>query len=985
VTLFPYTTLFRSSDTEGPFGLLIGIAGVQNNVFVKGWEDGNAGWVGPSMSAAQCQQQTGIPAGTATSPNPSGAGATFSPSANGCATFGSKSWGLPGTVPGNVNIPIPSGFALAPGWTPAAGNFFPANYPIGAAMLAALNPALAVVNGTATFSNNIPDPANPATCTSTTPPFCRNLTGTTIYNTATNLQLSNALLPRLGRSMFDEGSRDRFNAVISGEFRPTDALHFYVDFIFGRQFNNLNRSDINFGVRSGAGSQALIPAGLTISPTWNSFTGGAGGAVTSGTFYDAGFALEARPFKEKGDFFSINPGMSWLVTDLLEVDVQVNATRSHFLRDSPTVFVSTCLNTPSATLPGCTPPVGGNVVTFSNAGAFPTIASSLDLNNPANFQWNNGRVNLQDEKRYTYTDGAHLDVKYGGDEVSLKLGAAYDDLYRNITAIDASQQWQNAICGDNPNVFLPGLASSLYVGCNGQNTPTPVGAPTAAQLPGYGTGYSAGFPAIAYGGSLVPQAGLASFLRPGPTGFITVDYNSIFKASNYYAIDNYALTHTCHSTNCTAVTGGVGGSFATASNTGGTSGSFDEKTYAFYGQLDGVLKLGERNLKYDIGLRWIETHQTIISPVNHTDPRNCGPDGICGGTGAADDLLAGGQYPTIYTFSGAKHTYQAFLPSINLVYEVADDFQVRGSISRTMTRPDPSQMISVVNFSDLTAQQASIGNPALKPFFSNNIDIGFEYYTGQEGYFGVALFRKSLSGFTNNANVTQPFSYLAQFGITYDGLNLTQQVALCNRTPGCTLATASQSTVANTTITVTGQANFPGLKIINGMEFDYVQPLDFLLEQYGLKGFGINANVTVLDQKATGVVPSIALGVAPLQYNLTGYYENNGVMFRMSYNWNDKVYGTLGNQQSVCFPVGTNASGCPGGAFIFGQAYGQADLSSSVKLSTLFGELPSDPEVTFDVQNVFSAKQITYFQFPDAIHSYYIKGQTYLFGLRGTF
>jgi hypothetical protein len=56
-----------------------------------------------------------------------------------------------------------------------------------------------------------------------------------------------------------------------------------------------------------------------------------------------------------------------------------------------------------------------------------------------------------------------------------------------------------------------------------------------------------------------------------------------------------------------------------------------------------------------------------------------------------------------------------------------------------------------------------------------------------------------------------------------------------------------------------------------------------------------------------------------------------------------------------------------------------------VKLSKFFGDLPSDPEMTFDVQNVFGAKAKSYFELPDAVHSYYIKGQTYLLGIRGTF
>ena len=905
------------SDTWGSqFGVLVGVAGVHSNVFVKGWEDGNAGWVGPSLQANQC-------------------------TASNCANFGSKSWAVSQTIPASSNpavpalfIPIPAGYTLSGGavpYTNGGTNYFPAGYSMQQADLLALNPGL------------------------------------------TAQQLSNALLPRLGRSMFEEGSRDRFNGIASVEWRPIDSMHFYVDFITGRTFNNLNRSDIDWGVRSGAGSQNMFPANLKLQPDWLASTNNQGGAVASGTFYGAGFSLEARPYREKGDYYSINPGLEWQVNDLLSVDVQLNASRSHFFRDSPTILVTTCSNAPlAAGIQNCAVPAGGSVVQFNTSGPYPTESTNLNLNDPNNYIWSNGRVNLQDEKRYTYTNGAHFDAKWGGDMISVKAGGAYDEIFRSITAIDDSARWQNAICGDNPNVYLPTPNASNGVGCNGQNTPTPVGAANpATNWPGYGTGYSTGFPAQTFAGSLVPTSSISQYLIPGPTGFVTVDYNKLLKASNYYAIDQAAINAVsgCSTSNCTVTSP----PFSTASNTGGTSGSFDEKDFGAYVMADGTIHLGDRDLKWDAGLRWTETHQTIISPVQHTDPRNA-------------TLANGGFYPNYFTFSAAKNVYDAFLPNLNLVYNVADDFLVRASLSRTMTRPDPSVMISVVNFSDLTAQSASVGNPALKAYYSNNIDLGAEYYTGGEGYVSLAVFRKSLSGFTASSNVTQPFSYLDQFGINYGSLNITQQTALCNRTPGCNLATANQATVANTTITVTEQLNTPGLKIINGMEVGYVQPLDFLLESYGLKGFGFTGNLTIVDQKSTGSVSSIALGVAPFSYNVTGYYDNDGISARLSYVFSDTSYASTSNQQSVCLPTGSSSGGCPGGAYLFTKAYGQADFSSSVRLSRIFSQdLPSDPELTFDVQNIFSAKQVTYEQFPDTLHSYYIKGQTFLFGIRGTF
>jgi TonB-dependent receptor len=917
---------FIVSDTWGDFGALIGVSGVHNKIFTTGWEDGNAGWGTPSaLSAAQC------------------------PAAN-CHTLGSSFWTIPTVVPANVTTG---------GLVPGAA--------ITSTTLTALNPGL------------------------------------------TPQQISNLLLPRLGRTMYERGSRDRYNGVASFEWRPTESLHFYMDMIGGRVFNDMDRSDLDWGVRAGAGSQALIPENVVLDPGSEATLGGVGGVVQSGTFANSQLFLEARPYHEKGDFFSVNPGGSWQINDLMHVDFQANASRSHFFRDSPTYLFVTCPSSGNpAGVPGCTPPAGGVSVNFNNpaGAAFPIITSNIDTNNPNNFQWNNGRVNLQDEKRYTYTNGAHIDGTWGGDRIALKVGLAYDDTYRAITAIDDSQQWQNAICGDNPNVFLP--AGNSSPSCIGLNTPASggtsqaniaaVNAVSAGAVPNYMTtitypqgtvpasqaffgygapgSYSATFPTMTFGGSLVPQSALAQYLVPGPTGFITANYAGLAKASNYAAFDQAAI----NAVGMSRAGGTEGYPFTTSATSGGNSGVIEEKAYGYYASVVGKEPINGHNLRYNLGLRFVETHQYITSPVTVVNPLNntAGPSTTNPAATTGGPLLNGGQYPNTFSFATQKKEYGSFLPSADAVYEVTDDFQVRAALSRTMTRANPNQMISGVNFSDLTASNVTVGNPALKPYYSNNIDVGAEYYTGGAGYIGFTAFRKGLSGYPVQQNVTQPFSYLAQFGITYNTLNATQQIALAGR--GCTSDASCPATV-----TVTQQINAAGMLTINGMELDYVQPLDFLLDDYGLHGFGFTGNATILDQKSSGAAPAFATGVAPFSYNVTGYYDNNGVSLRLSYVWNDKTYGSASNVQSLCLPnANAQAAGCPQGAYIFSAPYGQADFSSSYRLANLLGDVPTDPEVTFDVQNLFRSKLRTYDQFTNATHSYYNQGLIVLFGLRGT-
>ena len=48
-------------------------------------------------------------------------------------------------------------------------------------------------------------------------------------------QIDNAIIPRLGRPVDEFGTKDRYNGIVSLEFRPTDSLHFYLDSMYGKK------------------------------------------------------------------------------------------------------------------------------------------------------------------------------------------------------------------------------------------------------------------------------------------------------------------------------------------------------------------------------------------------------------------------------------------------------------------------------------------------------------------------------------------------------------------------------------------------------------------------------------------------------------------------------------------------------------------------------------------------------------------------------
>lgn len=664
-------------------------------------------------------------------------------------------------------------------------------------------------------------------------------------------QLSDAQLPRLGRDSWSSGERNRNSYIASLQYRPNDALEFYLDTMYSEAHREFERIDMNWSVRN---SNFMVPVGVKVDSN---------NVVTEGTFLNSQFFLEYRPYKEDVEVLNVNPGFTWRANDWIKVDGQVNWSRSVFFREAPTVLFNSPLGT-------------GLNVTYKNDGEKPSIVASKSLNDPnLGWTWAGGRVNIQNEKRVTFTKGAHFDVTFGEDKaVNFKVGAAYDDVGRRITAIDNSGRWQTFTCGGG-----------------GVTPQSPAPSPTPA--------------CSGAAGSAVPSASLASYIKSGPIGFVTLDKDKFFAATNYDAFNAAAP-------------------FSSSAATGAASGYIREKTTGAYIEMNGVAQILERDLRFNAGVRYYDTEQTIE-----------GPQTVNG----------------VLSFLQRTTKYDGMLPSFNAAYDLADNIVLRASASRSMTRPNPSAMLPGTVFSDPSAQQATQGNPNLQPYFSNNFDIGGEWYTGGAGYVGVALFRKELTGFTINGNNTIPF---AQLGVPYDQLTNLQQQAITNR-GGPNAAT----------VTVTQQVNADGVLTILGQEVTWVQPLDFLL-----KGSGFTANATHVEQNPRGNgAPAQAVGISPWTYNITGYYEDHGATVRLSYVWNDAQVSSGNNQNGIPF------------ATLNTEARGQLDFSASYQ----FKNLPTQPRITLDVINITKEEQRSNFYWDNAMFTQYQPGRQVILGIRGKF
>ncbi|NGZ86876.1 TonB-dependent receptor [Duganella aceris] len=715
--------------------------------------------------------------------------------------------------------------------------------------------------------------------------------------------IDNGYVARLARPMTDHGNNERTTGIISAEYRPTTDLHFYLDTLYSSNNAQYERTDMNFVARS----SGIIPTNYQVDRS----DCARGCVVTSADYANAYNFLEYRLFREDGYTYNLNPGMEWKLSDKLKLNAQANYGQSLFHREMPTIIL--------ATQPG--------LVHYSNTSGTPAIQSAANLNDPNSFGWVDGvtRVQIQDERRVSRTKGARSDVSYGDKAFTIKLGVSYDDWMRRIRNYDNSIGYQAATCGNNPSLVLP--APNTMASCAGANTP---GASAAALFPGYGSAYTAGQTGVPrFNGSLVPAAALPGYLMPGPDGYVTMDWSRFATASNYQQFHDATVetAATALTTPAAYIQEGIAGAFIDAS---------------------GDLDLAGASLRYDAGVRYARTRQSVGAYSAQPDPRN------------TSAILNGGRYPDVASWVYRDRSYSNVLPSASVAYNLRKDIVLRAAASKSMTRADPTLLRPGITFTSTSADIGSIGNPDLDPFTSNNLDVGVEWYTGREGYLSATVFGKRIKGLTVAENVTLPFGELAAYGVTYNSLTPIQKVALDARGgPGAA------------TVVMTRTRNAAGYLDVKGVELGWVQPLDNWLP---LKGFGFNENFTYVNQQASGEAAGafVALGVPKKSNNLTLYYERDGYMARLSHTYSDGFQVTGANQNGV-----TQAA-------IFRESFKQLDFSSSVDLERVL-DRDGLPTLTFNIANANNARLRYFNQYSNATEAINSGGRTYSVGLRMKF
>ncbi|MBX7495278.1 TonB-dependent receptor [Qipengyuania sp. 6B39] len=222
-------------------------------------------------------------------------------------------------------------------------------------------------------------------------------------------------------------------------------------------------------------------------------------------------------------------------------------------------------------------------------------------------------------------------------------------------------------------------------------------------------------------------------------------------------------------------------------------------------------------------------------------------------------------------------SYSHFLPSMTLNFEVAPDMKLRFGAARTLARPRMDQLNA--SYSAGVSNQIDVvtgsifsgggGNPKLRPYVAEGVDVSYEWYFGGAGYIAIAGYYKWLSDFVNsNATVVRDFSYLR------DSLT-PQQRAIAD---------------ATTYLGLVGGPDNGAEGHIAGIEASLSLPFSTFTSGF-LSGFGFQTSASYTDSKLT-ITPQEAdpfetdvPGLSKWVVNSTVYYENSGFEARLSHRY----------------------------------------------------------------------------------------------------
>jgi iron complex outermembrane receptor protein len=299
--------------------------------------------------------------------------------------------------------------------------------------------------------------------------------------------------------------------------------------------------------------------------------------------------------------------------------------------------------------------------------------------------------------------------------------------------------------------------------------------------------------------------------------------------------------------------------------------------------------------------------------------------------------IQGDSYAYLGT-TDVKGSYSGALPALNTVLELTPEVLLRFSATQNLNRPGLGSMAAEGNATvdDSGKITGSRGNPDLKPYKDNTLDLAVEYYFGKVGLLSAGVFQKDLTNFIGSARYS-----------VEDGNALTFAQA---GIPAGTVTGATPNTIIDE---FSMPINVSGTKRLTGVELAAQSQLSFLPAPFD--NFGVVANYTYVD------TPPEITGISQTSYNATIYYETKTWGARASMSHRSKWFSSRSDDV---------------------MSAGTAGFRESTYVdAAAFYNVNSKLQLTLDAVNLTNQKDTQFWGQNEYLYNQNQSGTTYMAGL----
>ncbi|SDD21025.1 MULTISPECIES: TonB-dependent receptor [Kordiimonas] len=371
----------------------------------------------------------------------------------------------------------------------------------------------------------------------------------------------------------------------------------------------------------------------------------------------------------------------------------------------------------------------------------------------------------------------------------------------------------------------------------------------------------------------------------------------------------------------------------------------EEQVISVYAQFDGEFELAERPVRISAGLRY---EQTDVTSFTQSAPTT---DIVWEGDN--DFARVAGSATAGFTQDAS---YDNFLPNLDIAVDLTDNFVSRFSYSKTLSRSSYDNLNASISVNQPPGPSAlgnpltgSAGTPGLLPLVSENFDLSFEWYYGDDDFISVGAFHKNVKNFVGQRTVVedlgirdvtsgaagtrsgQALDALGAMGVDATNQTLFAMTALIDQLGSVSAATTEfQANYSNgvldndfyvgleTDFDVVADGNDPNWDVnvtrpLN-IEEASIRGLEIAAQHFfGDTGFGVAASYTLVDGDIgfdVGADPSddqFALVGLSDTANVTLIYENYGFSARLAYNWRDEFLSSANRGDAFNNPTFTEA------------------------------------------------------------------------------